>query len=97
MMVLIVSTSQFIACPCSSRYIKQVQTNSEYMSSLQEATEMRGSINPTPPKPLRPGDWLAPEALDRTDSSSVLDALWALRDHMLQDSCRLSNYMEKYE
>ena len=67
------------------------------MSSLQDATEIRASRNPVPPNPLRPGDWLAPGAIEKTDSASVVDALWALRDHMLQDSCRLAELLERYQ
>ena len=47
-------------------------------------------------------DWFSPDAVKslgggvKPTDGAVVDALWALRDHMMMESARLDNYLSQY-
>ena len=74
---------------CMCRYIKGLESDSQYMSTLKSSREIRQSHQLAPSR-VRPTDWIDAQALkDKKDSASLVDALWALRDQLLQDSLNI--------
>ena len=74
---------------CIYRYIKGLESDSQYMSTLKSSREIRQSHQLAPSR-VRPTDWIDAQALkDKKDSASLVDALWALRDQLLQDSLNI--------
>ena len=72
-----------------SRYIKGLESDSQYMSSLESSRQIRRT-HQLAPTYIRPTDWIDFEALkDRKDSASLIDALWALRDQLVQDTLNI--------
>ena len=68
-----------------SRYIKGLESDSQYMSNLMSSRQIRRT-HQLAPMSVRPTDWIDSKVLsDKKDSASLLDALWALRDQLLQD------------
>ena len=73
------------------RYIKGLESNSQYMSTLKSSQEIRQSHQLAPSR-ICPTDWIDAQALkDKKDSTSLIDALWALGDQLLQDSLNISS------
>ena len=78
-----------------NRYIQGLESDSPLMSSCESSQTIRENQRSHPPKPILASDWLSPEAIQHSDS--VVDALWALRDHMLQDSVKLTRYLDSIQ
>ena len=63
------------------------------MSTLKSSRQIRQS-HQLAPSFVRPTDWIDAEALkDRKDNASLIDALWTLRDQLLQDSLNIYGSM----
>ena len=59
------------------------------MSTLKSSQEIRKS-HQLAPTYIRPTDWIDADALkDKKDSASLIDALWTLRDQLLEDSLNI--------
>ena len=65
------------------RYIEGLRDNSSSLSSWSEHADQTHPKNPNP----LPTDWLGDS---EHGYDSAVDALWALRDHMLRDSVSIS-------
>lgn len=80
------------------RYIKALQSNSPHMSSCKNSTELRSSTQPPAPlKPIDASDWLGSDVLDVTkDNTTILNTLWALRDHLQQESTKLDKFTRQF-
>ena len=74
-------------------YIQGLQSGSKYMSNCESSERIRATQQPRPPRPDQVSDWLAPGAVQ--PSASVEDALWVLRDHLLRDSMKLTEYLKE--
>ena len=87
-------------CRGNHRYIQGIETNSQNLSPSADSATLRATC--TPPTPIKPEDWFSPEALEKMggggqpSNAVVTDALWALRDQMMQDSMKLSNYLDQF-
>lgn len=64
------------------------------MSTLQNSRTVRQTHRLAPTR-IRPTDWINAEELrDKKDSASLIEALWSLRDQLLQDSLNIYSNME---
>ena len=71
------------------RYIKGLESDSQYMSTLKSSREIRQS-HQLAPSCVRPTDRIDARALkDKKDSASLADALWTLGDQLLKDSLNI--------
>ena len=87
--------------PC--RYIQGVRSNSRYLSVNTDSATLRSTPAAATPPPPKAGEWFAPKAIKtleddggRLSDPAVIDALWALRDHMIKDSVQLRDYVHRF-
>ena len=84
------------------RYIQGMEKNSKNLSPSADSATLRSTC--TPPAPIKPEDWFSPEALEKMgggpgkkpSNKVVVDALWALRDKMIQDTLKLDEFLEQF-
>lgn len=82
------------------RYIQGIRNNSRYLSSHADSAEVRTHQTQTV---VKPEDWFSSDELKEMEggaskpgSGAIVDALWALRDHMNNESRKISSYLEKH-
>ena len=73
------------------KHLRTLQSNSKYMSSLDSSEKVRREQRFDPPKPIQASDWLSSDLIKK---GTVAEVLWALRDHMMQDSLKLHRYLD---
>lgn len=78
--------------PVPYSYIRGLQSNSAHMSSFESSQTVREKQRFHAPKPIRASDWLSPEVI--RESANVVETLWAMRDHLLQDSLAIARHLE---
>lgn len=82
-----------------------MKANSKHLSPSTDSATVRSTHHALPrPQSLKVEDWFAPEAIKNLGGGSgvkpsdpaVIDALWALRDHMMMESAKIENYLRQF-
>ena len=84
------------------RYIQGVKSNSKHLSPSADSASMQSISTAPRPQSVQAEDWFSPEAVKdlgggvKPTDGAVVDALWALRDHMMMESAKLDNYLGQF-
>ena len=77
-----------------------MKANSKHLSPSADSSTVRSTHALPRPQSVKAEDWFGPEAIGtlgggagtKPSDPAVMEALWALRDHMMMESAKLDNY-----
>ncbi len=81
-----------------------MKSNAKHLSPSADSATVRSSPHALPPaQSVQAEEWFGPEAIKnigggtKPSDPAVIDALWALRDHMMMESAKLDNYLGQFD
>lgn len=76
------------------RYLQGLRSNKQHFSNWHDSQTVQQCGMAQAPASLQPAKWISPKAVP--NNKNITDALYQLRDHLLQDSAKLSKYLSSH-
>ncbi|XP_065909359.1 protein polybromo-1-like [Dysidea avara] len=88
-------TPQILHTTVYTRYLEGLRSNKQHLSNWQysQTVQQEQGMVQTPAG-LQPTKWISPKAVP--SNKNITDALYQLRDHLLQDTAKLSKYLSSH-